>query len=89
MYFSRNKYKVTLNLGTGIQEIEDANTYYYEAPVSINAKVKEGYTWSKWESTQITESSNTTYEFTMPAKDVELTATATINEYEITYDLVG
>ena len=50
VYYSRNKYTLSVVSGTGIESTEGAENYYYGATVTINAEVKEGYTWSKWTS---------------------------------------
>ena len=91
VYYSRNKYTLSVVSGTGIESTEGAENYYYGATVTINAEVKEGYTWSKWtsSSTKISESINKEYAITIPAEDVILTANGTINTYTITYDLTG
>ena len=91
VYYSRNKYTLSVANGIGIENATGAGNYYYGATVTINAEVKEGYTWSKWtsSSTKISESINKEYAITIPAEDVILTANGTINTYTITYDLTG
>ena len=77
LYYSRNKYTVTLENGVGIESTEGAESYYYGATVTINADVKQGYTWSKWTSSNtllIADSTSKTYDVTIPAGPVTLTA---------------
>lgn len=91
LYYNRNSYTVTLTSGNGISAVTGGGTYEYGANVSINATVKNGYTWSKWQQTtggaQVSTTKN--YTFTMPASDLSYTAVATLNTYTITYDLDG
>ncbi len=75
--FTINKYKLTY-------KVDDAEYKSYD--VEYGAKItpeadptKEGYTFSGW--SEIPE--------TMPAKDVEVTGTFTINKYTITYMVDG
>ena len=92
VYYRRNMYNLTLNAGTGINNVTGTGRYYYGATVRINAEVKQGYTWSKWTSSNtllIADSTSKTYDVTIPAGDVILTANTTINTYTITYDLTG
>lgn len=79
--YERPQYTVTLNKGTGISSIDGAGTYYYGASVSINASVNSGYTFSKWSGTY--ESSDNSYSFTMPAEDVEETASACFSTVKV------
>ncbi len=48
----------------------------------ISAPTKEGYTFSGWETTDVTVSAN---KFAMPEKDVTIRGTFTANEYKVTY----
>ncbi len=91
VYYSRNKYTVTISKGNGIESVTETESYYYGATVTIDAETKPGYTWSKWESTseKVAESADKEYTITVPAEDITLTATATVNIYTITYDLAG
>ena len=91
VYYSRNKYTVTISKGNGIESVTETENYYYGATVTIDAETKPGYTWSKWESNseKVAESTDKEYTITVPAEDVTLIATATVNTYTITYDLAG
>jgi len=86
-YYTRNSYTVTLNKDAGVNTVTGAGTYQYGASVTINATVKDGYTWSKWTGEH--NVTNQSYSFTMPAKNVTDTATTTENIYNITYTLNG
>ena len=90
IYYSRNKYKLTTDIGEGIYEVEGGNTYYYDADIEINAVVKNGYTWKNWISSDaelIPNSDIQNYNIKMPDSDITLTAEATLNIYTIIYDL--
>ena len=79
---SKTVYSLTLTAGTGIDSVTGAGNYIDGASASINATVKEGYTWSNWtgsstisdQSTSITVNSNKSY-----------TANATGNKYTATF----
>ena len=83
-YYTRNRYTVTLNKGTGISSVTGAGTYLYGASVTINATVSQGYTWSKWTGTYNTATQK--YTFTMPCENVTDTANAVPNTYTVVYD---
>lgn len=85
LYYSRNKYTLTLNKGTGISAVTGAGTYYYGQSVTIDATVASGYTWSKWSDNNTTKKAT----ITMPANALTLTANATLNSYTISYTLNG
>lgn len=79
-----NTYKVILHAGNGIESVSGAGTYTYGATVTIEVAVKPGYHWKDWTGTYQTAEQK--YSFTMPAKDVEMTAYADANEYTIRFD---
>lgn len=85
IYYSRNKYALTLNKGTGITAVSGSGTYYYGQSVTIDATVAIGYTWSKWSDNNATKK----VAITMPANALTLTANATLNNYTISYTLNG
>ena len=84
-YYTRNSYEVKLNKGKGIEDIriignitgEGKSSYLYQEEVTIEAKVKPGYTWDKWTGEQ--EIGDITHTFTMGGINVEYTANATPN----------
>lgn len=84
LYYTRNKYDVSLSIETGIDSASGSGSYEYGASVSIDASVKNGYTWSAWSGTYETDIKN--YTFTMPADNVSMTAIASVNSYKVTYD---
>ena len=84
-YYTRNSYEVKLNKGKGIEDIkitgnitgEGKDKYLYQEEVTIEAKVKPGYTWDKWTGEQ--ETGDITHTFTIGGINVEYTANATPN----------
>ena len=82
-----NKYSITLNKGTGISAVSGAGTFNYNTVRSINATVAPGYTWTGW--TGDISTSTKAYSFSVPARNVTLTANATGNPYSVTYSCNG
>ncbi len=74
LYYTRNRYTVTLNKGQGISSVSGSGTYYYGATVTIDATVASQYTWYRWTGTHNTYTQR--YTFRMPAYDVTDTANA-------------
>ena len=75
--FTVNKYKLTY-----IVDGEEYKSYDIEYGLTITSETeptKEGYTFSGW--SDISE--------TMPAKDVTVTGTFTVNKYKLTYSVDG
>lgn len=72
--YVRNTYELTLNSGTGIDSTTGSGTYKYEQSISIEAAVKPGYTWEKWDGD--IETTTRAYGFTMPAGNITMTAHA-------------
>lgn len=88
LYYTRNKYTITVVKGTGVASASVAFTQYYQSNVSVTATASSGYSWNKWTSSNtslLADSTNATYGFTIPAGNVTLTATATANTYTIEY----
>ena len=75
--FTVNKYKLTYTLDG--KEYKTAEVDYGTALTPEEAPVKEGYTFSGW--SDIPES--------MPANDVTVTGTFTVNKYKLTYMVDG
>ena len=75
--FTINKYKLTYTLDG--EEYKTAEVDYGTALTPEEAPVKEGYTFSGW--SEIPE--------TMPANDVTVTGTFTVNKYKLTYMVDG
>lgn len=75
--WDRNSYKLTWD----VDGVKIESMVLYEAPITKpDDPKKDGYTFAGW---------NPDVADTMPAEDVTYTATWTINQYSITYDLVG
>ena len=83
-YYTRNEYDVVEDCGTGIESTSGAGRYKYGETVSIDADVKDGYTWYQWTGTMQADKKD--YMFYMPAYNVALTANATPDKYKIYFD---
>ena len=79
-----NYYKVTLYAGNGIESVSGAGEYAYGTTVTIDAAVLRGYHWGTWTGTYDTQTKQ--YAFTMPARDVDMTADAEANTYTLHFD---
>ena len=79
-----NYYKVTLHAGNGIESVSGAGEYAYGTTVTIDAAVLRGYHWVAWTGTYDTQTKQ--YAFTMPARDVDMTADAEANTYTLHFD---
>lgn len=92
LYYTRNKYTITVSKGTGINTVTNSITQYYQSNASVTATISTGYHWSKWNSSNtniLPSSTNQTYSFTVPASNVTLTAIAEANTYTVTYNANG
>ena len=84
-----NTYTLTYDLDGGEWENDTTYTYpkKYNEEVEVKADpTKEGYTFVGWMSAEVEVVNG---KFTMPAKDVTLTAQWEANTYKVTYDLNG
>lgn len=79
-----NYFKVTLHAGNGIESVSGAGEYAYGTTVTIDAAVSRGYHWGTWTGTYDTQTKQ--YTFTMPARDVDMTADAEANTYTLHFD---
>ena len=84
-----NSYTLTYDLDGG--EWENDTTYAYPKKYNEEVEVKadptkEGYTFAGWTSAEVEVVND---KFTMPAKNVTLTAKWVANIYKVTYDLDG
>ena len=79
-----NYYKVTLHAGNGIESVSGAGEYVCGTTVTIDAVVSRGYHWGTWTGTYDTQTKQ--YTFTMPARDVDMTADAAANTYTLHFD---
>ncbi len=79
IYYTRNSHALTFQPVNGQADI--VSTAKYGAPVTVPAApTKTGYTFAGWD---------TAIPATMPAEDVTIKATWTINKYTITFDTDG
>ena len=92
VYYSRNTYTLTLTKDENITAVTGANTYKYQAPVSISATLRSetGYTFTfiKWESSDedLQESiSTSSAEFTMPAGNLTLAGISRMDAEQVNY----
>ena len=83
--YERNKYNLILQDAEYIQEGDISNEYYYEEQVTITAKTKTGYTFSKWSNDETANPLT----ITMGADDITIGPVYTINSYTITFDTQG
>ena len=84
-----NSYTLTYDLNGGEWENDTTYTYpkKYNEEVEVKADpTKEGYTFVSWTSEEVEVVDG---KFTMPAKNVTLTAKWEANIYKVTYDLNG
>ncbi len=82
-YYTRNSYNLVINTDTGIINNTKSNKYQYEEQVNIEYTVADGYTYNG-----ITGDFDST-KFNMPAKDANITITASANKYTIYFDAMG
>ena len=78
------KYKVQLNMGTGIESVTGAGEYTYGSTVTVNADVMAGYHWLQW--TGDYSGTIQKYSFKMPACNITMEACAEANVYTIVFD---
>ena len=91
IYYSRNKYSLTLKAGEGtsITGSTASGQYYYQQPITLKGSSLEGYTWVNWKSNDTKvfgDIANGSSSFAMPSTSITLTATAKINSYTVKYD---
>ena len=85
-YYTRNYYKLDLKSGTGIKSVSGSGNYLYGSSVTIDAVVKDGYTFKNWTDGSDVVTSKKKYSFTRKAASRTFTANATANTYTITFD---
>ena len=81
-YYTRKSFNVTLNRGTGINQVTGGGQKLYGSSVTVSATLLQNtdqytYGWGNWAGQGIAGSQNQTYTFTMPASNVTLTANGT------------
>ena len=81
------KYNLTVSKGTGIDSVGNGGSYKPGDTVTVTASVTSGYQWNQWTSSNtslLSNSTNQTYSFKMPAGNVTLTASAALKKYTLT-----
>ncbi|MBR6380695.1 MAG: hypothetical protein IKS07_03330 [Lachnospiraceae bacterium] len=76
-YYTRNRYTLTLNRGTGIASVSGGGSIYYGAGVTVTASPVSGYEFVGWSGSL--SSASRSFSFTMPASALTLTANASEN----------
>ena len=89
--YTRNKYTFTLGSTTGITTTGStaSGSYYYGSTITLKASANTGYIFTGWTSSNTNlvanqTTANTT--FTMPAGNITMTPSVTVNSYTVTYD---
>lgn len=75
--------------GTGISGTSGGGEYHYNDSVTFTATAAVGYILDGWYNGETKISDNASYTFRMPDSDVSYTAKASLQTYNITYDLDG
>ncbi len=70
-------FAVSVFAGNGISDVTGSGQYKAGDRVTVKATVKNNYVFRNWTGNNISGSTNSSYTFTMPKKDVTLTANAT------------
>ena len=78
-------YTLTLSKGTGIATVTGADTYTAGQEITIGYTLSDGYEFVSWSGDDV--SVGEANKFTMPAKDIVITANARPISYSITYNL--
>jgi len=90
IYYNRISYNVSVNRdiehSKGITNVTGEGSYKWGNPATVEITMADGYTFGGWEGI---EGAGTTYTFTMPMNDVELTPNIKTTNYTITYNLDG
>ena len=72
-------YTLRVNVGTGVRSVTGAGKYSVGDKVTLNVYMKDNYTLNRWSDLNATYNGNTVT-FTMPARDLTLTATGKTSE---------
>ena len=81
-----NSYSVNLSVSdSDAGKVSGAGTYEYTARVTITASVNNGYSFNGWYEGDTLISDDSTYTFSVPAKNVSYTAKFEIATYSIEY----
>ena len=76
-------YTLTIVKGTGIASVSEGGVYEAGKEISLEYVLKTGYEFDSWGSGDVTVTDN---KFTMPAKNVTVTANGGVITYNITYE---
>lgn len=85
--YDRNIYVVNVLKSSGVDNIAGGGSYLFGQTVSLSATLFKGYAWLSWQSSNtdiVASSTEQNYSFAMPASNIDLTATATIQQFYIT-----
>ncbi len=76
-------YTLTVEKGTGIATVLGSGDFEADKEITLEYTLEDGYEFASWTSDDVTVTDN---KFTMPAKDVTITANASVITYSISYD---
>ncbi len=83
--YLRDKYTLTIDNPSDVVQGDISGQYYYEEQITLTAKDKEGYTFTKWSNNETTK----TITITMGTSDITVGPIYEINSYTITFDTQG
>ncbi len=83
--YIRNQHTLTVVAGEGIASATGTNKYYYDKEINLSANLEDGYELVRWSNGLNGEN----VQVTMPDYDMTITASASLINYEINYDLDG
>ncbi len=85
--YNRKNYSLILNSDQGVRSLFGNGTYPYQAQITVEAEVINGYSFIGWISSNpqaVRNSNKINYTFKMPSENITLTATTTNNKYKVT-----
>lgn len=84
-YFKLRDYQLSVNLNINAAgSVEGYGIYNYNQTITLQASPNEGYHFVAWKVNDSVLSTNPTYQFLMPANDLNLTAEFAINTHTLT-----
>ena len=78
-----NIFTLTVEKGIGIATVSGCGDYEADKEITLEYTLEDGYEFASWTSVDVTVSDN---KFTMPDKDVTVTANASVINYSIAYN---
>lgn len=87
-YYTRNSYTITVTRDDGFTSVSGSGTYEYQASVSLQGVLKDGYTFAKWEFEDGQFQTDNPYTHTA-GKDESIRAVSQCVPYTIAYNLGG